>query len=248
MKTATDSKIHLFTLIELLVVIAIIAILASMLLPALNRARNNAQAAACMGNMKQHATAILSYAGTYNDYLPTAQIKDYGDGGWSVQLVDFLGIKTTLKDSRTGLPSVRDSQMARGVFRCPAFREETTLLVGGSLPSGDDNPGSIYGAIGYGANYIYTQEHYKLTKVKSPSLKVYLGDTIDWGTSSAHLRLLFGGTSAYVPSPSVGNRHNGGVNIVLCDGHVEHFKQNELIQPYNGKWMYRYFYDDNPSY
>ncbi len=134
MKTATDSKIHLFTLIELLVVIAIIAILASMLLPALNRARNNAQAAACMGNMKQHATAILSYAGTYNDYLPTAQIKDYGDGGWSVQLVDFLGIKTTLKDSRTGLPSVRDSQMARGVFRCPAFREETALLVGGSLP------------------------------------------------------------------------------------------------------------------
>lgn len=248
MKTTNNSRIRAFTLIELLVVIAIIAILAAMLLPALNRARNNAQAAACVGNMKQHSTAILSYAGTYNDYLPTAQIKDYADGGWSVQVVDFLGIKTTLKDSRTGLPSVRDSQMARGVFRCPAFREETVLLVGGTLPTSETDRGSVYGAIGYGANYIYNNKHYKLTKIKSPSLKVYLGDTIDWGSSTNDLRFLYGGTSAYVPSPSVGNRHNGGVNIVLCDGHVEYFKQNELIRPYNGKWMYRYFYDDNPTY
>ncbi len=82
-----------FTLIELLVVICIIAILASMLLPALQSARESASTATCISNLGQFAKAFQMYATSYNDFMPalTDPQKSSAKSGWECALVEAIG-------------------------------------------------------------------------------------------------------------------------------------------------------------
>ncbi len=212
-------KTRRFTLIELLVVISIIAILASMLLPALTKARDNARKTACIGNEKQISMALGMYIDGNDGFGPIG-FNYANDGNWAFPLtwneflVDGGYLGTTLQPKQQG---------GHSVLKCPAY----TNLNQGRY--------SLYAANAYLAGLrknVTSWDSANLTPdridrvTERPSECVYVSEHADTpevaplGWSSPWNAMLM-----FMRTPSQGyalaDRHQEASNTIYVDGHVE---------------------------
>jgi len=219
-------------------VIAIIAILAAMLLPALNQARERAKASTCMNNLKQNGTAFSFYAA---DNKETLALQHGGSGASRAWLMWLRGRKST-----NSAPWQEDTA---------SYLANTATAV---CPSAEpfkgqgDTGTNIYGVKAFLTTGADSFESFKnsfrfliLSKVKQPSLWLLLADSIrQSGSTWQQLYIL--SPSATGTEALVSTRHGERANILFADGHVggcqgqeQFLKDLGFLQYYTGNNLNR---------
>lgn len=228
----TSSLRAAFTLIELLVVVAIIAVLASLLLPAISMARSVALDVACQSHQRQLGMASLAYAGDWNDVLPG---NDWGPNypskfHWPYTLGQYIGVNWLYRWwPEAGMQKTPNVKL----YRCPAdggasspyLNPKSWLVVGYPVTYGAhqwmSNPRSqwLYGATGNKGHWGHWWET-RLTKLADPTAFVMF---LDLNTAVYHVSV--NTDCMQPPNPPGGRghlsfRHRGKANAVYADGHV----------------------------
>jgi len=247
---------HVFTLIELLVVIAIIAILASMLLPALRQAKEKAHQATCLNNLKQIALGVRLYVDDMDEWFPPAE----APASWGGNAVTFKNQMLQYSGYQDGKPTYYKGYVSGGVqmFGCPSDTTDEATVdfwpYWGPVPPGNYNisygyntkvGGSLHGP-GTDSGWAYGNVRIRAHRVgdfKEPASDILICDVcysgspnyfITWGAGATYdirLNKIFGADT----------NHGRGANFAFIDGHAAFYTQagyEELRT--QGDWVFPY--------
>lgn len=213
-----------FTLIELLVVIAIISILASILLPALGRARERAKQILCNGQLKQIGIGAISYTGDFGGSLPQV---GYSSGFWNTtywawpeNMIESAYVPLSNSHLRIGTSPIITREDSRPYW-CPVDNTE------------NNNP--QLGKRSYGMSYYagggHTYISKKLAQIRNPAVSVLFAESTKnfyYLTSSSYAYYLAKTVDPLNSWGVINFNHNGNSNFCFCDGHTESLRIGDI--------------------